>query len=178
VILRNTISGSLLVLPRYDLPNAAPPPLREVQLLLNSQDLENEVDWLPDWLAERGLVRAEGRARALRSALRALVRANNGVPLEEEALATVNAAARRLSPQVDESGALTVTTDGDALDRVVAIALGAMLDGSWGRLKACRNCRWSFYDRSPNRSGTWCSMQLCGNRKKTRAYRKRRSAAL
>jgi len=166
------------VLPRYDLPNAAPAPLREVQLLLNSQDLEHEVDWLPDWLSERGLVRAEGRARALRSALRALVRANNGVPLDDQAVATVNAAARRVSMQIDSTGALTVTTDGDALDRVVAIALGAMLDGSWGRLKACRNCRWSFYDRSPNRSGTWCSMQLCGNRKKTRAYRRRKTASL
>jgi predicted RNA-binding Zn ribbon-like protein len=165
------------VLPRYDIPNAAPPPLREVQLLLNSEDLEHEVDWLPDWLAERGLVRAERRARALRKALRALVRANNGVGLDEEAVETVNAAARRVSLQVDAAGAVTVATDGDALDRVVAIAFGAMLDGSWGRLKACRNCRWSFYDRSPNRSGTWCSMQLCGNRKKTRAYRKRRSAA-
>ena len=148
-----------------------------MQLLLNSQDLENGVDWLPDWLAERGLVRAERRARALRSALRALVRANNGVPLDEEAVATVNAAAQRVSLEVDASGSLNVTSDGDALDRVVAIALGAMLDGSWGRLKACRNCRWSFYDRSPNRSGTWCSMQLCGNRKKTRAYRRRKSAA-
>ena len=51
----------------------------------------------------------------------------------------------------------------------------AMLDGSWERLKACRNCHWSFYDYSPNRSATWCSMQLCGNRKKTRAYRRRRA---
>jgi predicted RNA-binding Zn ribbon-like protein len=177
VILRNTTSGSLPVLPRYDLPNAAPPPLREVQLLLNSQDLENEVDWLPDWLAERGLAPAERRARALREALRALVRANNGTPLDEDALATVNAAARRVSMQVDSTGSLTVTTDGDALDQVVAIALGAMLDGSWGRLKACRHCRWSFYDKSPNRSGTWCSMQLCGNRTKTRAYRKRKISA-
>ena len=148
-----------------------------MQLLLNSQDLENEVDWLPDWLAERGLVRAERRARALRGALRALVRANNGVPLDDEAVATVNAAARRVSLQVDSTGSVTVATDGDALDRVVAIALGAMLDGSWGRLKACRNCRWSFYDKSPNRSGRWCSMQLCGNRTKTRAYRRRKTAA-
>jgi predicted RNA-binding Zn ribbon-like protein len=177
VILRNTTSGSLPVLPRYDLPNAAPPPLREVQLLLNSQDLENEVDWLPDWLAERGLTGEEGRARPLREALRALVRANNGIPLDEEAVAAVNAAARRVSVQVDSGGKVIVTTDGDALDHVVAIAFGAMLDGSWGRLKACRHCRWSFYDKSPNRSGTWCSMQLCGNRRKTRAYRKRRSAA-
>ena len=177
MILRNTTSGSLPVLPRYDLPNAAPPPLREVQLLLNSEDLEHEVDWLPDWLAERGLAGAQRRARALREALRALVRANNGVPLDDAAVATVNAAARRLSMRVDAAGAVSVTTDGDALDRVVAIAFGAMIDGSWGRLKACRNCRWSFYDKSPNRSGTWCSMQLCGNRRKTRAYRSRKSAA-
>ena len=151
--------------------------MREVQLLLNSEDLEHEVDWLPDWLAERGLAGAERRARALRQALRALVRANNGVPLEEGALETVNEAARRVTLQLDSSGGISARTDGDALDQVVAIALGAMLDGSWGRLKACRNCRWSFYDKSPNRSGTWCSMQLCGNRRKTRAYRKRRSAA-
>jgi predicted RNA-binding Zn ribbon-like protein len=68
-----------------------------------------------------------------------------------------------------------VESGGDALDAVVAVALNAMLDGTWGRLKACRNCHWSFYDRSPNRSGTWCSMQLCGNRTKTRAYRRRKT---
>jgi predicted RNA-binding Zn ribbon-like protein len=51
-----------------------------------------------------------------------------------------------------------------------------MLDGSFARLKACRNCRWSFYDYSPNRSATWCSMQICGNRTKTRAYRRRKKA--
>jgi predicted RNA-binding Zn ribbon-like protein len=162
------------VLPRYDLPNAAPPPLREVQLLLNSVDLEHERDWLPEWLAERGLEGEEARARRLREALRALVLANNGVPLDEAALAAVNDAARRASLRVDAAGGLSVHADGDALDHVVAIALGAMLDGTWARLKACRNCRWSFYDNSPNRSGTWCSMQLCGNRRKTRAYRSRR----
>jgi predicted RNA-binding Zn ribbon-like protein len=164
------------VLPRYDLPNAAPPPLREVQLLVNSVDLEHERDWLPDWLVEHGLEAEEQRARALREALRALVLANNGVALDEAAVETVNGAARRVSLRVGPSGALSVAADGDALDRVVAIALGAMLDGSWERLKACRNCRWCFWDRSPNRSGTWCSMQICGNRRKTRAYRRRRAA--
>ncbi len=166
------------MLPRYDIPKAAPQPLREVQLLINSADLENRRDWVPDWLAERGLSEDEaGRARALREALRQLVLANNGFALDEAAVATVNAAARGVSLAVDASGGLSVATDGDALDRVVAIAFESMLDGSWGRLKACRNCRWSFYDYSPNRSGTWCSMQLCGNRRKTRAYRKRKSAA-
>jgi len=165
------------VLPRYDLPNAAPPPLRDVQLLINSVDVEHGRDWLPDWLGEHGLPGAEERARALREALRALVLANNGVALDEAAVETVNAAARRVSLRVDATGALSVTAEGDALDRVVAVALGAMLDGSWERLKACRNCRWCFWDRSPNRSATWCSMQLCGNRRKTRAYRSRKRGA-
>jgi predicted RNA-binding Zn ribbon-like protein len=61
----------------------------------------------------------------------------------------------------------------DALDEVTAIVLTAMLDGSFGRLKACRNCHWAFYDYSPNRSAAWCSMQLCGNRRKVRDYRRR-----
>jgi predicted RNA-binding Zn ribbon-like protein len=162
-------------MPRYDIPKAAPQPLREVQLLINSVDLEHQTDWVSDWLAERGLAGEERRACALREALRRLVLANNGFALDAESVSVVNDAARRVSLTVDEHGALAVAADGDALDNVLAIALGAMLDGTWGRLKACRNCRWSFYDYSPNRSATWCSMQLCGNRAKTRAYRKRRA---
>jgi predicted RNA-binding Zn ribbon-like protein len=162
--------------PRYDVPKAAPEPLRQVQLLINSRDVHNEVEWLPDWLAERGLGAGElERARELREALRALVLANNGFPLEPWALAVVNGAAARLSLQIEPPGELTVAAHGDALDEVLAVALGAMLDGTWNRLKACRNCAWSFHDYSPNRSASWCSMQICGNRTKTRAYRRRRS---
>jgi predicted RNA-binding Zn ribbon-like protein len=160
--------------PRYDVPKAAPEPLREVQQFINSVDLEHELDWLPDWLDERGLAGELERARALREALRALVLATNGATLDRPALELVNAAAARLPLQLAADGSLGVATARDALDGVVAIALGAMLDGSWPRLKACRNCCWSFYDYSPNRSATWCSMQLCGNRTKTRAYRSRR----
>src|SRR6185503_12492432 len=58
--------------------------------------------------------------------------------------------------------------------RLVSVAVTAMLDGSWERLKACRNCRWAFFDESKNRSARWCSMSLCGNRLKTRAYRRRK----
>jgi predicted RNA-binding Zn ribbon-like protein len=164
------------VSPRYDVPKAAPEPLRQVQLLVNSADVEHGVDWLPDWLAERGLDEELERARQLREALRLLVLTNNGRAVDAHAVEVVNAAAERLFLRLDESGAPAVAGAQDALDEVVAIAFGAMLDGTWGRLKACRNCHWSFYDYSPNRSATWCSMQLCGNRKKTRAYRRRRAA--
>ena len=49
--------------------------------------------------------------------------------------------------------------------------------GSWQRIKACPagDCQWAFYDESRNRSRTWCSMEVCGNRSKTRAYRHRHS---
>jgi predicted RNA-binding Zn ribbon-like protein len=159
--------------PRYDVPNAAPAPLRDVQLFVNSIDRENGVEWLPEWLAENGLEAQLGRARALRESLRALVVANNALPLEEGAVEAFNAAAARLRIELDESGRARVGGSEDQLDRIVEITLGAMFDGTWSRLKACRHCCWSFYDRSPNRSGTWCSMQLCGNRAKTRSYRRR-----
>ena len=162
-------------MPRYDVPNAAPEPLRQVQLLVNSRDVEHEVEWLPEWLAERGLGRSQlERAQALREALRALVLANNGVRPNSGAYEVVNAAAARLTVRIGDDGVVRIAGGADALDDVVAAALNAMLDGSWSRLKACRNCCWSFYDKSPNRSATWCSMQLCGNRKKVREYRRRR----
>lgn len=48
--------------------------------------------------------------------------------------------------------------------------------GAWTRLKACTvdDCRWAFYDTTRNHSRTWCSMDVCGNREKTRRYRARR----
>ena len=164
------------MLPRYDIPKAAPQPLREVQLLINSVDVHAGTDWIDEWLSEHGLGPGDAaRARRLREALRALVLANNGTELGVDALATVNEEAERVRLRVDARGTLSVEAGEDPLGRVVAIALGAMLDGSFARLKACRNCSWSFYDYSPNRSATWCSMQICGNRKKTRAYRARKA---
>jgi len=167
------------LMPNYDLPKAAPEPLRRVQLLINSIDTEHGTEWLPGWLAERGLGAGElERARALREALRALVLANNGVRLDPASVRVLNGAARSVRVEVSELADVAVVSAGDALDDVVAVALNAMVDGSWSRLKACRNCRWCFFDESPNRSARWCSMQLCGNRKKTRAYRARKRAGV
>ena len=84
-----------------------------------------------------------------------------------------------LSPRVDAARRVTLEPDADgvpgALGRIVAVALAAMLDGSWSRLKACRQCGWGYYDYSRNRSARWCSMSICGNRSKTKAYRRRRT---
>jgi predicted RNA-binding Zn ribbon-like protein len=50
---------------------------------------------------------------------------------------------------------------------------------AWPRLKACTDdaCQWAFYDATRNRSRTWCSMDVCGNREKTKRYRQRKASS-
>jgi predicted RNA-binding Zn ribbon-like protein len=80
------------------------------------------------------------------------------------------------------NGESALVPAGEGADAVVAELLAivheAMADGTWTRLKACRSetCEWAFYDHSRNRSGTWCSMAVCGNREKARTYRRRHTA--
>jgi predicted RNA-binding Zn ribbon-like protein len=66
-----------------------------------------------------------------------------------------------------------------ALGTIVAGVPGAVADGSWVRAKVCPkdSCRWAFYDQSRNRSRRWCTMDVCGNREKTRAFRERQQGA-
>ena len=61
------------------------------------------------------------------------------------------------------------------LASLMLIAVDAATSGIWERLKVCGadDCRWAFYDRSPGRSGCWCSMAVCGSRAKSRAFRRR-----
>ncbi len=62
-----------------------------------------------------------------------------------------------------------------ALAQLMAAATTSRIKGSWPRLKMCpaEECRWAFYDTSRNRSKRWCSMEVCGNRNKVRAFRDR-----
>lgn len=141
------------------------------------------------WLSEHDLLPAgaavsdDDLARALRvrEALRSLLLANNGAPLDAAAVTTLNDAAGESHLRVSFSprGAAELVPDEanvpGALSRMLAVAYTAMADESWKRLKACRldDCQWAFYDHSKNRSRTWCSMKVCGNRAKARAYRER-----
>jgi len=66
-----------------------------------------------------------------------------------------------------------------ALGRLLAVIERSAAQGTWDRLKACRwhTCEWAFYDHTKNHSGTWCTMDVCGNRAKARAYRERQAGA-
>ncbi|MDT8913628.1 CGNR zinc finger domain-containing protein [Amycolatopsis sp. PS_44_ISF1] len=51
----------------------------------------------------------------------------------------------------------------------------AQAEGTWPRLKACRNprCQAAFYDRSRNNSAVWHDVRACGNPANLRAHRAR-----
>lgn len=146
---------------------------------------------LREWLSRRALLgKGESiggddvrRARELREALRGMLAANNGGAVGERDVETLNRAAGRARLEVrfgtDGRAAVGPVSGGTdaALGRILAAVQSGMQEGTWDRLKACANehCTWAFYDRSKNRSGEWCSMAVCGNRTKTRAYRRRRA---
>jgi predicted RNA-binding Zn ribbon-like protein len=175
----------------------APGALELVQAFVNTHDFEGRQDKLArpesarSWLTEQGLLEVGEsvseveflRLLDIREALRALALANNGVPVDEGALKVLNkAAAASLSVRFSPDGGI-VRPAGAGVERAIgdllATVLEAARDGSWPRVKACRRdvCRWVFYDHSRNRSSSWCSMAICGNRTKTRAYRRRRTEA-
>ena len=176
----------------------APGELELVRAFVNTLDVEDGVDELADpaslerWLRRQDLLRGGPRpgnehlvaARRLREAIRTLLLGNNGVSVRKEAalVLTRTAARARLTPRFDLDGNARLEpaasgVDG-ALGRVLAVVAGAMADGTWTRLKACRadDCRWAFYDHARNRSRHWCSMAVCGNRTKARTYRRRHAA--
>ena len=121
------------------------------------------------------------RRATLREALRDLMWANNGGEADTAAAsATLDAAAQRAGVVARfDTGAIRLVAPAGGVGAVIAAAGEAMADGSWQRLKACRSdsCRWAFIDSARNRSRQWCSMSICGNREKARAFRRRRSDA-
>ena len=94
---------------------------------------------------------------------------------------------RRLGPtplaSASSTSLLVVICRPPGIDNVFALLVAILhqtrCDGTWQRMRSCGNdgCQWAFYDRSRNASATWCSMTICGNRRKIRAYRARRAAA-
>ena len=177
----------------------APGELALVQSFLNTHwnlrgdgtEVLVSADALAGWLAARGLLpRTQSlvdtdlrRALAVREGLRALAFHNGGRELDRPAVAGMQEASSgaRALVGIGPAGP-RFAADADAvLDGAIgglyAIVGRAMIDGSWQRLKACpgRDCGWAFYDQSRNQSARWCSMKVCGDREKSRAYYHRRS---
>jgi predicted RNA-binding Zn ribbon-like protein len=176
----------------------APRPLLLVQAFVNTWDGDLGTDAFLhpepacDWLAAAGLWNGPGTpepgelhvARSVREGIRALLAANGGgpapVPGDLRPLeALMQSSPLRMKTQPDGRISLDPEPGGGRLETQLATLLllirDAQQEGTWGRLKACRNpeCRWAFYDRSHSQRGTWCDMAVCGNRVKNRRLRQR-----
>lgn len=177
----------------------APGELELVREFVNSIDVGQGVERLSSaaalgsWLAERGLASDGVRptrsdlagALELREALRAVLLAHTDrTAVPQPATRTLDAAVcrARLRLRFTDGGETVLEPEAGgvagALGRLLAIVHGSIVHGTWVRLKACREhtCEWAFYDHTKNRSGAWCTMDVCGNRAKARSYRERRAA--
>ena len=177
----------------------APMPLLVVQSFVNTWEGDSGRDLLADpaaarrWLQEAGLLEGVGADdadlasfREIRESIRSLLVHNGGGPapgfVELTALRTL-ADRSRFRTSVPSRGKVELRSEQggrrQTLAQLLLVIRDAQRDGTWERLKACRNpdCRWAFYDRSHAGRGAWCDMAVCGNRIKNRNLRSRRSGA-
>ena len=177
----------------------APGPLLAVQGIANTHSYEDDIELLTDpessrkWLTEAGLLAPgagvsacdQGDLLELREAIRSLLYANHDGSTDPEATATLSRLAEEhpVGFKVTAEGEVVLDLEpaasgGDLIGQAIGIIARAQERDEWRRLKICpaEDCRWAFYDASKNRGGTWCRMEVCGNRNKNRRYREGQSA--
>lgn len=184
--------GRVLPTPGWPGDRTAPGALELVRRFCNSSNRENGAERFltpaafDDWLvtedeAATGATPADlRRVLVVRDVLHDLVIAN---ATDRDARADWQRLARRLSASrlafTATGDGLATTPGGHGVDAFLAgigsAVADAVRDGTWPRLKACRNCHWVVFDPSKNRSVRWCSMSACGGRHNAREYRRRRS---
>jgi predicted RNA-binding Zn ribbon-like protein len=147
---------------------------------------------LEAWLRQRSLLGEtesatddeHGKALGLRTALRAFV------ALEPADRATADQVSADLSAACAPFRLLVAAAGGrvelrpstprgiGGLGQVLAQLHLLSVTGRLDRIRTCGSdeCRWVFFDRSKPGNRRWCSSALCGNRQKTRTYRRRRGA--
>jgi hypothetical protein len=179
----------------------APGPLESIRVLLNTWSIPNDtrrpVDDLPGlftdrlaWAARMPDLRYPRHAadrreiEHLRGELRAGLSHGDAAAIDE----LVSAQLWRLTVDTDtdtDTFAVRWFVDpASAAGDGLAIVVDAVVARTWGRLRACPDCQWVFYDTSRNGQRTWCSMTAvdgargCGSIAKTRAYRQRQRASL
>jgi predicted RNA-binding Zn ribbon-like protein len=140
------------------------------------------------WLRRRRLLppakRMDGhdyrRALELRDALRGFLGLSpDDRRQDSDAARRLTTASRKfpLALMVADEGSVTLqaASGSSALGTVLAELYGLAKTDRLARLKTCasEDCRWIFFDRSKPANRHWCSSNLCGNRQKTRTYRRK-----
>lgn len=175
-----------------------PEELHLVESFANSVDVDIAQDDLDSparfgrWLAAHGFPGVEPDDRELtlsvgmRDALRDELIAHHDHLQSPAARTRLDGFAERipLRASFEGAGPATLVPAGHGVTAMLGAVLAAMVlaerEGGWHRLKICREetCQRVFFDKSKNQSKTWCSMQVCGNRSKTRTYRDRQRETL
>lgn len=173
----------------------APGELRIVQAFLNTHDPKSATEELAspralgEWLSRWRLLAGDAelgdaelaQALEVRDGLRALVRTNLGGRIDAAVAHQLDraAAATVLRVRFDSRGANRFEAAGGGFEGALAdlfrIVAVARLGDLWPRLKLCpfEPCGRCFYDASRYGTRKWCSMKLCGNVIKGRAWRRR-----
>jgi predicted RNA-binding Zn ribbon-like protein len=140
------------------------------------------------WLRDRRLLNKDAGlgqhdhrdALELREGLRSFVELDIADRATETSVTErLNAAIAKFPLILEGSGSGTVelrpAPGTGALGQVLAEFHLLSQTGGLDRLKSCASdeCKWVFFDRSKPGNRRWCSSALCGNRQKTRAYRRR-----
>jgi predicted RNA-binding Zn ribbon-like protein len=143
---------------------------------------------MESWMRRRRLLppgkRIDGhdyrRALDLRDALRSFLRLSPEDRRQDTDTAHMLTTASKNFPLtlvVADKGSVTLQAapGTSALGSVLAEVYGLAKTDRLARLKTCASeeCRWIFFDRSKPANRHWCSSNLCGNRQKTRTYRRK-----
>jgi len=176
---------------------AFPQQLELVKSFGNSIDIDAQQDEFDSparfgrWLAAHGFGLEREPAAAelefaigMREAIRAELQAHHDGGGDPDARARLDSYAGRLPLRAAfGDGPATVVAAGEGVEKMLGEVVAQMVlaerDGTWSRVKICREdtCQYVFFDQSKNQSKTWCSMGTCGNRNKTRSYRSRQRAS-
>ena len=178
-------------------PTETPTDLAPVLEFLNSWRIPNDTrvvtDELPDLLEQRERwtdrfpslpspptdLRGQDELTSLRDVLRDSLGQDRPTSLQ----AAIDR--HRWSVEITAEGSpkVRIVADGEpAAADLLRRVIDAVRDGYWGRVRACPDCRWVFYDSSRNGRRRWCSMTAeagargCGSIAKTRSYRARHAA--
>ena len=170
------------------------------------KELLPDVDALVRWLVASGLLtRAKGKALAgkwrdtpqaavfLRELLRfrerlraAVVRQEAGFMASDAFIAELNAllqqhpgviSLQRKGEKLGLETAFELEKPNDVWAPIATAVAELLSDASPVRLRKCEACIAHFLDTSKKGSRRWCSMNICGNKFKVAAYRKRKRAA-
>ncbi|MGW2116172.1 CGNR zinc finger domain-containing protein [Streptomyces zhihengii] len=167
-----------------------------VEAFANTVDVEEASDEiataqaLAAWLHDRGLRdtpdplpdTAHRAYLALRAGIRERLGAHVGDTPDEALLTAADAVLAEHPVRVTADGRLTpapgLPAAREPLARLAIAWSELTTTGDAARLKRCaeHTCGWVFWDVSKNRSRRWCSMKVCGNRSKSRAYAARTRA--